>query len=216
VGQGTGSVGSRRDFLRKVALYGPPTVLAGRYLLVDAGAAFGAPTSSTSLSGSVTGSTSTTSIVCVNSVISSSLAGGGSYPGEAPLDILNGDLRQLEAFLNAGNPGPYQGDVQRAVDALTRATDSSNWTDTSTLAAHRGEVVFNSVAQASDALRRVTANDVCGLAFLQRDFVAALSSLASSAVQAALVEASTDVASGDADGAIDLLTSLWRAASKDT
>ena len=219
--QGTGSLGSRRDFLRKVVLYGPPTVLAGRYLLVDGGTAFGAGTSTSSSSlpssvtGSLTGSTSTSSIVCVNSAFSSSL-GGPSFPGEAPLDILSGDLRQLEEFLNAGNPGQYKGDVQRAINDLTRATDPANWTDSSTLAPRRGEVVFTSVGQAAQDLGRVTADDVCGLAYLATDLVAALSSLASSATQAALVTASTEAAAGQSDDAIDLLTALWRAASKNS
>lgn len=120
---------SRLELLKKVAVYTPPIVLAGRALM-SPGVAF----AETSTESSVSSTSSST-----------------SPPPTTPLSALQNDLALLVAIPATGQRSVDK-KVAEAVGDLTEATISSQWADGYTLLAASGDNVFFDLKWAANAL----------------------------------------------------------------
>ena len=153
---------TRRDFLRKVGMYGAPTMLAGGALLETAARAVAAG-SETSLA---------------SSVATSEAAGSSSTSigGIDPLQTLEADLATLEG-LAAPNGLLGRLELADAIAALKAATAAANWVDDWDLVPKRGALVYAALALMLIAHAPSAVGDVIS------DLVNVAATLANTAIQ---------------------------------
>ena len=166
----------RREMLKKVAVYTPPIVLAGRALI---------------------GASTAAAATEVESSLSTSLEGGGggqesssgsaAPPVNTPLESLEGDLALLVAIPATGQRAVDK-NVAEAVGDLTEATNTSQWSDGYTLTAEAGDNVFNYLKWGADALN--TSGSPSGdVATALADVVTQAGTIANTAVTSATLTA---------------------------
>lgn len=161
---------SRRELLKKVAVYTPPVVFGGS-ALITAGSAFAAKTA---VEGSTGGSTSSE---CAPRGSSSA---GGHYSASV-LEALQADLATLIAIPATGVRSVDK-KVAEAIGDLTEATNSSQWYDDSTLVTATGDDVFFDLKWAAKALNASGSSD-SNVAAVLADVVTQASTLANLAVE---------------------------------
>jgi hypothetical protein len=198
---------SRRELLKKVAIYAPPAVIAGRALISTGVAMADDAQSSVSTSGS-------TSIGRCNSV--SSVAGGCSDPFSALVD-------DLDTLLGVTATGVRSVDkkIAEAVGDLTEATQDYQWSDDFTLVSSSGDNVYFDLIWAADALNTSGSSD-SDVADVLADVVTQAGVIANIAVGDAgltgkaakkaarkLAKGSQRAASGNVRGAIAAYMHAW-------
>lgn len=202
---------SRRELLKKVAVYSPPILLAGS-ALAGAGVAFAGTAES-----STAGSTS----VCAEGTGTTSHASGSSSAsgsGGSPLGALSNDLALLLTITATGQPTEDK-KIAQAVGFLTEATNSPAWVDDETLSASGGDSVFYYLKWAADALSTSVNSNAPSLV---SDVVAQAGTLANIALtskcesakiakkaQNKLSTGSTRAANGNPRGAIAAYMHAW-------
>ena len=127
---------SRRELLKKVAIYSPPILFAGS-ALVGAGVAFAASGETSASAGSM----------CAEGSGSTS---GGSVAG-SPRTALASDLALLLTITATGQPSEDK-KIAQAVGFLTEATNSPAWLDDRNLSSDGGDSVFYYLKWGADAL----------------------------------------------------------------
>jgi hypothetical protein len=170
INEGSGGGANRREFLRRVGIYGAPTVIVGGSLLeaaVRAGVAGAAtPSSEASMSASLQS--------CYSSL-------SGVVPGtcDAPLTLIEADLATLQSLTVTG--GLTKLELADAIGALKLAVAAANWIDPSHLVVKRGDLVFAALADAVLALSLIS-NPPAAVTGVISDLVNAAATLANLAV----------------------------------
>ncbi len=197
----TASIG-RRSFLRKVALYTPPTVLAGSLLLGGSARAFAdASTVSDTPPPSETRSSSSSA----------------STAGSSPLATLTDALTTLTASAGTLSQPDANKRLARAVSALSDATASTRWNSAGSQVASpsQGEIVFTRVRTALEDLAAISGSP-SSISTVPVSLVAAMTALTNDAVSTNVSEVAYDTSQGLYDEAVKQLHRVWQAASGDS
>ncbi len=196
---------NRRELLKKVAVYTPPVVLAGRALM-SPGLAFGKSSSEQSASGPAESSSASSTSM--------------SLPPTSPLSALQSDLALLISVPATGQR-VVDKNIAEAVGDLTQATNAS-WSDNGyMLDASVGDEVFYDLKWAADALNTSGASNST-VASVLADVVAQAGTIANIAVEFAslttknakkaarkLQKGSQRAASGNVRGAVAAYMHAW-------
>jgi len=177
--EGPGS-GSRRDFLRKVGIYGAPVILAGGAILETAARAAATPVETCGEQSAAAAVVSSQSSMSLSSATSTT--NGCTVD---PLLTLEADLATLEALTP---PRGLLGELEldAAIAALKLATHLPYWETDYELVPKTGALVFAAIADAALALSLI-ANPPAAVTGVISDLVTVASTLANTAIGSATV-----------------------------
>ncbi|HWB23110.1 MAG TPA: hypothetical protein VG652_09510 [Gaiellaceae bacterium] len=205
---------SRRELLKKVAVYTPPVVFGGS-ALITAGSAFAAKSAA---EGSTSVGSTSSEACAPNGSSSSSVS--ERLPATSPFSALQADLATLVAIPATGVRSVDR-KVAEAVGDLTEATISAQWDDEYVLDPAAGDNVFFDLKWAADALS-TSGSSSTDVADVISDIVTQAGTLANLAVTAAcltgkpakkaarkLQKGAQRTAAGNVRGAIGAYMHAW-------